>query len=289
MASSIDTSSPHFKGTFPDIYAVERRYPNGGVDGDFVDIEGWAHYWNADRATWCVNAKRDSYWDELITNIVNIVSKIRGATFMGIATTSTIPDKTDEAKMFYIAKEEGEYSNFGKGIRIDAGVSIIYTFGKGWETYSLVKLEQEMGNNPGSIMSQKATTEAINNLAESIVASGFVLAMSSSMGWTWKTYQLRVLNADGSYRAFTRLSLQARYNGLDVTKKLKNIIWQRDTGNKELDLAWNKAHKNAGLILPLTYEDLGGDKYRVGQVYFTCSAEYQAATEAIPATYYVQF
>ena len=40
MASNIDTSSSHFKGTFPDIYSVERRYPNGGVDGDFVDIEG---------------------------------------------------------------------------------------------------------------------------------------------------------------------------------------------------------------------------------------------------------
>lgn len=67
--SDIDITSPHYKGEFGSIYEVNRKFPTGGVAGDFVVIEGWAHYWNADRATWCVNAERDSYWDELMTNI----------------------------------------------------------------------------------------------------------------------------------------------------------------------------------------------------------------------------
>ena len=67
--SGIDINSPHYKGEFSSIYEVNRKFPTGGVAGDFVVIEGWAHYWNEDRATWCVNAERDSYWDELVTNI----------------------------------------------------------------------------------------------------------------------------------------------------------------------------------------------------------------------------
>ena len=67
--SDIDINSPHYKGEFGSIYEVNKKFPTGGVAGDFVVIEGWAHYWNEDRATWCVNAERDSYWDELVTNI----------------------------------------------------------------------------------------------------------------------------------------------------------------------------------------------------------------------------
>lgn len=67
--NEIDTTSSHYKGKFNNIYEVQEKYPNGGVDGDYVDIAGWAHYWEADRGTWCVNEKRDEYWDELITQI----------------------------------------------------------------------------------------------------------------------------------------------------------------------------------------------------------------------------
>ena len=68
MANDINKEDPHYKGEYGSIYEVNRKFPTGGVAGDFVVIDGWAHYWNQDRGTWCVNAKRDSYWDELITN-----------------------------------------------------------------------------------------------------------------------------------------------------------------------------------------------------------------------------
>lgn len=75
--SGIDITSPHYKGEFGSIYEVNKKFPTGGVAGDFVVIEGWAHYWNADRATWCVNAERDSYWDELVTNISDSQKEIK--------------------------------------------------------------------------------------------------------------------------------------------------------------------------------------------------------------------
>lgn len=77
MANDINKEDPHYKGEFGSIYEVNRKYPTGGVAGDFVVIDGWAHYWNADRGTWCVNAERDSYWDELMTNISNSQKSIK--------------------------------------------------------------------------------------------------------------------------------------------------------------------------------------------------------------------
>jgi hypothetical protein len=67
MSTPIDPTSPHYKGRFNNIYDANLAYPNGGAEGDFIDIDGWAHYWNADRGTWGVNKERDAYWDELLT------------------------------------------------------------------------------------------------------------------------------------------------------------------------------------------------------------------------------
>lgn len=51
MANDIDKTSPHYKGEFGSIYEVNQKFPSGGVEGDYVAIDGWAHYWNADRGT----------------------------------------------------------------------------------------------------------------------------------------------------------------------------------------------------------------------------------------------
>lgn len=69
----MDKNSLHFKGTFRNIYEVNRAYPNGGVRGDYVDINGWQHWWDVDRGTWCVNENRDTYWDEILSTLQNIV------------------------------------------------------------------------------------------------------------------------------------------------------------------------------------------------------------------------
>lgn len=164
MANDIDKTSPHYKGEFGSIYEVIQKFPSGGVEGDYVAIDGWAHYWNADRGTWCVNAHRDSYWDELITNIIEHFKTIKGATYMGVATTGTVPDSS-VAKMFYFALQGGKYANFGNQ-DVAQGINVLLTEdGKSWTVQSLISVAQELGASTTMLVSQKAITDAINRKA----------------------------------------------------------------------------------------------------------------------------
>lgn len=164
MANDIDKTSPHYKGEFGSIYEVNQKFPSGGVEGDYVAIDGWAHYWNADRGTWCVNAQRDSYWDELITNIIEHFKTIKGATYMGVATADTVPDTT-AAKMFYFALQGGKYANFGNQ-DVAQGINVLLTDdGKSWTVQSLISVAQELGASTTMLVSQKAITDAINRKA----------------------------------------------------------------------------------------------------------------------------
>lgn len=164
MANDIDKTSPHYKGEFGSIYEVNQKFPSGGVEGDYVAIDGWAHYWNADRGTWCVNAQRDSYWDELITNIIEHFKTIKGATYMGVATADTVPDSS-AAKMFYFALQGGKYANFGNQ-DVAQGINVLLTEdGKSWTVQSLVSVAQELGASTTILVSQKAITDAINRKA----------------------------------------------------------------------------------------------------------------------------
>ena len=164
MANDIDKTSPHYKGEFGSIYEVNQKFPSGGVEGDYVAIDGWAHYWNADRGTWCVNAQRDSYWDELITSIIEHFKTIKGATYMGVATTDTVPDTT-AVKMFYFALQGGKYANFGNQ-DVAQGINVLLTMdGKSWTVQRLISVAQELGASTTMLMSQKAITDSINRKA----------------------------------------------------------------------------------------------------------------------------
>lgn len=164
MANDIDKTSPHYKGEFGSIYEVNQKFPSGGVEGDYVAIDGWAHYWNADRGTWCVNAQRDSYWDELITNIIEHFKTIKGATYMGVATADTVPDSS-AVKMFYFALQGGKYANFGNQ-DVAQGINVLLTEdGKSWTVQSLISVAQELGASTTMLVSQKAITDAINRKA----------------------------------------------------------------------------------------------------------------------------
>lgn len=91
----MDKNSLHFRGTYRNLYEVNRVYPNGGVDGDYVDINGWQHWWNPDRGTWCVNENRDSYWDEVLSTVQNLLFS------KACVSESDFPlNPTDEEKRF---------------------------------------------------------------------------------------------------------------------------------------------------------------------------------------------
>lgn len=162
MTNDIDRTSPHYKGDFGSIYEVNKKFPTGGVAGDFVVIEGWAHYWNEDRASWCVNAERDSYWDELITNIIEKFKLVRGATYMGVASLDTVPAKVIGAKMYYFATVAGTYKNFGDLV-VPQGINVLYSEnGSSWVNTTLLEVAQELGVSTKKVVSQKALNDALN-------------------------------------------------------------------------------------------------------------------------------
>lgn len=166
MANDIDKTSPHYKGDFGSIYEVNRKFPTGGVSGDFVVIDGWAHYWNADRGTWCVNAKRDSYWDELITNIIEKFKLVRGATYMGVASLNTEPAKAIGAKMYYFATVAGTYKNFDNLV-VPQGINVLYSEnGSSWVNTTLLEVAQELGVSTNKVVSQKTLNDALNLKAD---------------------------------------------------------------------------------------------------------------------------
>ena len=152
-ANEIDKSSPHYKGEFATIYDVNLKCPNGGVEGDYVVICGWAHYWDADRGTWCVNEERDSYWDELITNFITEFMHLSGSLFLGIATPSTQPKETTIGG-FYLTVIAGNYVGFGN-IAVENGLSLLYWEGGKWVHYPLVQIADSLGSSSTKLVSQK--------------------------------------------------------------------------------------------------------------------------------------
>ena len=172
MANDINKEDPHYKGEYGSIYEVNRKFPTGGVAGDFVVIDGWAHYWNADRGTWCVNAERDSYWDELITNIIEKFKLVRGATYMGVASLDTVPAKAIGAKMYYFATVAGTYKNFGDLV-VPQGINVLYSEnGNSWVNSTLLEVVQQPGKSEDKVMSQKAVSDKLSDLKNSLVVLG---------------------------------------------------------------------------------------------------------------------
>lgn len=161
MANDINKEDPHYKGEYGSIYEVNRKFPTGGVAGDFVVIDGWSHYWNQDRGIWCVNAKRDSYWDELITNIIEKFKLVRCATYMGVANLDTVPTKVIDAKMYYFATVAGTYKNFDNLV-VPQGINVLYSEnGSSWVNTTLLEVAQELGVSTNKVVSQKTLNDAL--------------------------------------------------------------------------------------------------------------------------------
>lgn len=101
----------------------------------------------------------------------------------------------------------------------------------------------------------------------------FTLEMFSSKLWNFRLNDLMATNADGSWKAFTTLSVVGRLYNQDVTDSMTNVVWTRDSGDPTADNKWALSHADCGLSVDLTYEDLGGAAFKIGSVTFRCDAE----------------
>lgn len=229
--SDIDITSPHYKGEFGSIYEVNRKFPNGGVAGDFVVIEGWAHYWNADRATWCVNAERDSYWDELVTNISDSQKEIKAE--LGKKADSTAVD----AELVKVrASISAEIQDRKDAIAAEAQA----------RKESIV---QELGEAENKVISQKVVTENFVELQNTV----FPLQVSLSLGKTLLEFTGNDQTVKASYSIkrkdalVTPSSLVLSVNGM-----------MKDIDIKSSDTVSVEVHKEGESIVVLTakYDEL---------------------------------
>lgn len=237
MANDIDKTSPHYKGEFGSIYEVNQKFPNGGVAGDYVEIDGWAHYWNADRGTWCVNAQRDSYWDELITNLTASLKLMRGASYMGMAIPSTQPDDS-LVKRFYFAKEAGTYSHFGN-LSVPQGISILYSSnGKQWILQNLLEISQGLGDSTTKVVSQKTLKDELGKKADASE-----LAKKANVDSVNEI--VRQINAKFSTQ---EQKINKKANATEVNNVVRDLKLKDTELEKKLDKKAEQSAVNAGML-----------------------------------------
>lgn len=252
--SDIDINSPHYKGEFSSIYEVNRKFPTGGVAGDFVVIEGWAHYWNADRATWCVNAERDSYWDELITNILEKFKLFRGATYMGVAGLDTVPEKATGVKMYYFAIVPGTYTNFGDLV-VPQGINVLYSEdGKSWVCSSLLEVTQEVGESEWKVVSQnllRKTQDLINAELEKKANAADVASKFTAETARVDAELAKKANAKDVEQSFSEQTAKNTAQDAEIAKKAN----AEDVNNSMQQLD-KKLNRN---LLAIEFDDETGD------------------------------
>lgn len=239
MANDINKEDPHYKGEFGSIYEVNRKFPTGGVAGDFVVIEGWAHYWNADRGTWCVNAERDSYWDELMTNIPEKFKLIKGATYMGVANVGTVPVKVVGAKMYYFATASGTYANFGD-IVVPQGINVLYTEdGKIWVCSSLLEVAQELGVSEWKVVSQKLLKKTLDLINAEFDKKANAEEVNSS---------LKHLKDTDTQHENRLLALEQSEWPLSLELTLTPSLLEYTGSEKDVSVSWKVSRKGAELV-----------------------------------------
>ena len=222
---SIDTTSPHYKGKFTSIYAVNEKYPKGGVDGDYVDINGWAHYWDADRSSWFVNANRDEYWDEILTSLSEQLVKLSGATYMGLAIPTTQP-ASSTANIFYFSTTKGEYVNFGSVV-LSEGLSILYSSDGTWFHQTLISIVQEEGESESALISQSAITKILTQMRTNINTISLSLGKkidSSAISQNVVNDTLSVPSSAAVYGELTKLSKDLKGSISKVKEQVDNLV-----------------------------------------------------------------
>lgn len=278
MANDIDKTSPHYKGDFGSIYEVNKKFPTGGVAGDFVVIEGWAHYWNSDRATWCVNAQRDSYWDELITNIIEKFKLVRCATYMGVANLDTVPTKVIDAKMYYFATVAGKYKNFDNLV-VPQGINVLYSEnGSSWVNTTLLEVAHELGVSTNKVVSQKTLNDALAKKfdKESVVQESGE-AEDKVMSQKAVSDKLRDLSS-----TINEIKEKANNASTDAS----NALTKAETANKTAE-ANKKALDTATSDISVLKEKVEAIPATIPKFVSMTEAAYEALETKAPDTYYM--
>lgn len=144
-------TDPHNLGEFKTVYDAMRKYPNGGVAGDYITILGVQHFWNINRASWGILKDKEDNIVQMVEDFINYI-KEAGWIYAGIARPDTKPKERMDT--FYFAYLEGVYLHFDNIQLNGYEISILRKTKEGWikEDTGAVSvklkeyLEQEVGD-----------------------------------------------------------------------------------------------------------------------------------------------
>lgn len=113
----------HNLGEFDNVYDAMRRYPNGGVDGDYIYILGVQHFWNVNRQSWGILKDKEDNLVQMVEDFIGLFER-RGYVFAGYALPDTTPVSGLD-NIFYIAAKNGVYTHFGSDLKLLNEVAIL--------------------------------------------------------------------------------------------------------------------------------------------------------------------
>lgn len=116
-------TDPHNLGEFDNVYDAMRRYPNGGVDGDYIYILGVQHFWNVNRQSWGILKDKEDNLVQMVEDFIGLFER-RGYVFAGYALPDTTPVSGLD-NIFYIAAKNGIYTHFGSDLKLLNEVAIL--------------------------------------------------------------------------------------------------------------------------------------------------------------------
>lgn len=116
-------TDPHNLGEFDNVYDAMRRYPNGGVDGDYIYILGVQHFWNVNRQSWGILKDKEDNLVQMVEDFIGLFER-KGYVFAGYALPDTTPVSGLD-NIFYIAAKNGVYTHFGSDLKLLNEVAIL--------------------------------------------------------------------------------------------------------------------------------------------------------------------
>lgn len=151
----------HNLGEFKTVYDAMKKFPNGGVAGDYITILGVQHFWNVNRASWGILKDKEDNIVQMVEDMVGNFTK-NGYMLVGIAIPETVPVNISNA--FYIATVPGEYVEFGVTLK-EYHVYFLKNTASGWVSEDtgivnqpLVEITDKLGDSQTKVMSQRFIT-----------------------------------------------------------------------------------------------------------------------------------
>lgn len=161
---------------------------------------------------------------DVLKDIVDVVGE--GYTFVGLATTSTVPS-VDDSKVFYLASQVGTYSNFG-GIVVGEGLTVL-KYDTAWSAVQVLSLDfiddkldtyiAQAQADIDAIVSdlESVSTEDVDAVKDILVANNYGYSVIQDIGHSTSTNNASIVRPNTGFSAIYKVNEGSEIYGAIVT------------------------------------------------------------------------